>query len=145
MTEKSAGVLSGNIGVVVGAVLGVVSSFLGLLLKDRMDGWARKRDEIRWLCNELVGRLEAARLDVRSQRSVEYSSWMEELYSRHFSALRRWDTRTGAGGGLRQELIQIEGLLREYNNRRQDEVTVSKDIVRDLERRIGIVVDCLSR
>ena len=71
MRDNSAGVLSGNIGVVIGAVLGVVSSFFALASKYMKDEWVRKREETRWLSNELVGRLEAARLNIRSQQSVD--------------------------------------------------------------------------
>jgi hypothetical protein len=135
-TEKGPGVLAGNGGVLIGAVLAVASSFLGLYFKEWLENRMAKRYDARWLSNELVGRLEVARQDVRSGRSVSYQPWMEELYSKHFSALRKWETTPDAGEGLSQEVIQIEGLLRQYNLS-LTRVTMDEALVRDLDERIS--------
>jgi hypothetical protein len=139
------GIVAGNAGAaILGAILGALGSFWGVYFKDVVERWAAKRNRFLWLTNEFVGRLEAARLDVKRRRTVNYQPWMEELYSKHFSALRSWEGTPEAGETLSREVIQIEGLLREYNQSLSG-VAVDDDVVADLDQRMVRVQRTLSR
>jgi hypothetical protein len=135
---KEPGVLTGNIGLILGALLGLIGSFAGIYFKDFMDRWSARRNRFQWLTNELVGRLEAARLDVRNGRSVNYQAWMEELYSKHYSALRQILATPDDGESLGRQIIEIEGLLREYNQS-LSRVSADENLMQDIDRRIDQV------
>lgn len=139
------GIVAENFGAaILGAILGALGSFWGLYFKDVIERWAAKRDRFVWLTNEFVGRLEAARLDVKQRRTVNYQPWMEELYSKHFSALRSWQQTPEAGEALSREVIEVEGLLEKYNQS-LSRVSVDDDVVADLDERIVRVERTLSR
>jgi hypothetical protein len=144
VSAKDPNVLTRNSGLIVGALLGLISSFAGVYFKDYMDRWSARRNRFQWLTNELVGRLETARQDVRNGRSVNYQVWMEELYSKHYSALRQISTVPADGEMVGRQIVEIEGLLRQYN---ESLTRVSRDerITQDIERRIEGIQQVLSR
>ena len=148
VVDQERGIVAGNAGVIIaailGAILGVFGSFFGVYFKDVVERWSANRNRFMWLSNELVGRLEAAKLDIRNQRNVNYQSWMEELYSKHFSALRTWDATPEVGEGLSRDVIQIEGLLRKYNQSLSS-VAADDELIVDLNRRIDQVQKILTR
>jgi hypothetical protein len=129
---------------ILGAILGALGSFWGVYFKEVVERWAEKRNRFLWLSNEFVGRLEAARLDVKKRRTVNYQPWMEELYSKHFSALRGWQETPEAGETLSREVTQIEGLLGEFNQSLGG-VSVDDKLVAELDERIVRVQRALSR
>jgi hypothetical protein len=146
VSRKEGGIVALNSRVVIGAIaliFGSVSSLFGLYSKQVVEGWTARRNQVGWLSNELVGRLEAARGDVRRRRTANYQPWMDELYSKYFSALRRWPGEPRVGESLTQEMIEIEGLLRQYNDS-LSKVSTDEGFAKDLDHRIVAVQRILS-
>jgi hypothetical protein len=141
---KEHGTLAAIAGVLTGIILGASSSLFGLYFKDFLERRATGRNQALWLSNELVGRLEAARLDLKNRRTVNYQAWMEELYSKNFSALRKWGGTPEVGETLSREVVQIEGLLRDYNQS-LSKVSGDDDLVLNLDVRIVRVQRILTR
>lgn len=144
VVAKDHGTLSAIAGVVTGIILGAVSSLFGLYFKDVLERRTTRRNQTLWLSNEFVGRLETARFDLKNRRTVNCESWMEELYSKHFSALRRWGDTPEVGEGLSREVVQIEGLLRDYNQS-LSRVSGGDDLVLKLDGCIVHVQKILTR
>lgn len=136
--------LAGISGVVIGTFLGLASSFMGLCFKEWTEGRSTERKGILWLSNELVGRLEAARLDLKNGRTVNYQPWVDELYAKYFSTLRKWESTSEAGERLSQEVIEIAGMLGDYN-KSLNKIAADDSLVAALDERIVGVQRRLSR
>jgi hypothetical protein len=132
-----------NGGVIIGAIVGFLSSLGGLYAKEFVESRTARRNRTRWLSNELVGRLEAALLDIGKRRPVSYQPWMDELYGKYFSTLRAWGGNSRTGEHVSHELVEIESLLRDYNDRLKG-ISMDDALVRGLEERIRGVQRTLS-
>lgn len=112
---------------VVGAFVGLYGLQVSRVAEDRvLVGHA-------WMAHG--GTRTAARLDLKSRRSVSYLPWMDELYSKYFSFFRKWESTTEAGEKLSRQVIEIAGLLEDYN-KSLNRVAADDSLVAALDERI---------
>lgn len=147
VVDKSPYYLGTTGGLIIGAIIGLITSFTTTFFNEMRQRKQRRAEQINWIFNTLRPRIEATKMDISQRKDVAFSDTMVEFYKLGcYSILKEIPLLNAPGTNLGTELIKIDSLIDEYKSQlNKRKVEIPQSLIQNINDKMILFLENLER